>query len=69
MIRTDKGTASAGQTIKDFGKSVNIKRLNGASYTHTPKRLMERGIKTLKDYLRRNREEGYNIKEVLKNDH
>ena len=35
-----------------FGKSVLNKLIYGTPYTHTQTGLVERGIKTLKDYMR-----------------
>ena len=54
IIRTDKGTAFTGREFRDFCKSLNIKLIYGTPYIHTPTGLVERGIKTLKDYLRTN---------------
>ena len=64
-IRTDKGTAFTGKEFRDFCKSLNIKLIYGTPYIHTPTGLVERGIKTLKEYLRTNLEEGYVINEAL----
>ena len=64
-IRTDKGTAFTGKEIRDFCKSLNIKLIYGTPYMHTPSGLVERGIKTLKEYLRTNLEEGYVTNEAL----
>ena len=64
-IRTDKGTAFTGKEFRDFCKSLNKKLIYGTPYIHTPTGLVERGIKTLKDYLRTNLEEGYVINEAL----
>ena len=64
-IRTDKGMAFTGKEIRDFCKSLNIKLIYGTPYIHTPTGLVERGIKTLKDYLRTKFEEGYVINEAL----
>ena len=64
-IRRDKGTAFTGKNFRDFCKSLNIKLIHGTPYIHTPTGLVERGIKTLKDYLRTNLEEGYVINEAL----
>ena len=64
-IRTDKGTACTGKQVRDFCKSLNLKLIYGTPYIHTLTGLVERGIKTLKDYLRINLEEGYVINEAL----
>ena len=64
-IRTDKGTAFTGKEFREICKSQNIKLVYGTPYIHTPTRLVERGIITLKDYLRTNLEEGCNINEAL----
>ena len=55
--RTDKGTAFTGEEFRDFCKSLNIKVIYGTPYIHTPTGLIERGIKTLKDFLQANLEE------------
>ena len=47
-IRTDKGTASTGEELRDFCNSLNMKLEFGTPYIHTPTGLVERGIKTLK---------------------
>ena len=64
-IRTDKGTAFTGKEFREICKSLNIKLIYGTPYIHTPTGLVERGIRTLKEYLRKNLEEGYNINEAL----
>ena len=64
-IRTDKGTAFTGKAFRDFCKPLNIKLIYGTPYSHTPTGLVERGIKTLKDYLRTNLVKGYVINEAL----
>ena len=64
-IRTDKGTAFTGKEFRDFCKSLKIKLIYGTRYIHTPTGLVERGIKTLKEYIRTNLEEGYVINEAL----
>ena len=58
-VRTDKDSQ-----IIDFCKSFNIEIVYGTVHIHTPTGLVGRGIKTLKDYLRTNRE-GYDINEAL----
>ena len=65
IIRTDKGTAFTGREFRDFGKSLNKKVIYRTPYIHTPTGLVERGIKTLKDYLRTNLEEGHDINKAL----
>ena len=52
-MRTDKGTAFTGKEFRDFCKSLNVKLIYGTRYIHTPTGLVERGIKTLKQYLRK----------------
>ena len=64
-IRTDKGTAFTGKEFREIFKSPNIKLTYGTPYIHTPPGLVERGIRTLKEYLRTNLEEGYKINETL----
>ena len=64
-IRTDKGTAFTGKEFREICKSLNIKLIYGTPYIHTPTGLVERGITTLKENLRTNLEEGYNINEAL----
>ena len=64
-IRTDKGTAFTKKEFRDFCYSLNIKLIYGTPYVHTPTGLVERGIKSLKDYLRTNLEAGYVINEAL----
>ena len=64
-IKTDKCTAFTGKDFRDFCKSLNIKLIYGTPYIHTPTGLVERAIKTLKDYLRTILEEGYVINEAL----
>ena len=64
-IRTDKGTAFTGKELRDFCNSLNIKLIYGTPCFHTPTGLVERGIKTLKEYLRTNLEEGCVINEAL----
>ena len=64
-IRTVKSTAFTGKEFRDFCKSLNIKLFYGTPFIHTPTCLVERGVKTLKDYLRTNFEEGYVINEAL----
>ena len=64
-IRTDKGTAFTGKEFREICKSLKIKLIYGTPYIHTPTGLVERGIRTLKEYLRTNLEEGYNINEAL----
>ena len=61
-IRTDKGTAFTGKEFRDVCKSLNIKLKNGTQYIHSPTGLIQRGLKTLKDFLRANIEELKNIK-------
>ena len=51
--------------FREMCKSLNIKLIYGTSYIHTPTGLVKRGIRTLKEYLRTNLEEGYNINEAL----
>ena len=63
--RTDKGTAFTGKEFREICKSLNIKLIYGTPYIHTPTGLVERGIRTLKEHLRTNLEEGYNINEAL----
>ena len=64
-IRTDKGTAFTGKEFREICKSLNIKLIYGTPYSHTPTGLVERGIRTLKENLRKNLEEGYSINEAL----
>ena len=64
-IRTDEGTAFTEEAFRESCKSLNIKLIYGTPYIHTPTGLVERGIRTLKEYLRTNLEEGYNINEAL----
>ena len=64
-IRTNKGTAFTGKEFRDFCKSLKRKLIYGTPYIHTPTGLVERGIKTLEEYLRTNLEEGYVINEAL----
>ena len=64
-IRTDKGTAFTGKEFREICKSLNIKLIYETPYIHTPTGLVERGIRTLKEYLRTNFEEGYTINEAL----
>ena len=64
-IRTVKSTAFTGKEFRDFCKSLNIKLFYGTPFIHTSTCLVERGVKTLKDYLRTNFEEGYVINEAL----
>ena len=64
-IRTDKGTAFTRKEFRDFRKSLNFKLIYGTPYIHPPTGLVERGIKTMKDYLRTNLERGYVINEAL----
>ena len=59
IIRTDKGTAFTGKEIRELCKYPNINLLYGTPYIHTPTGLVERGIRTLKEYLRTNLEEGH----------
>ena len=51
--------------FREICKSLNIKLIYGTPFIHTPTGLVERGIKTLKEYLRTNLGEGYNINEAL----
>ena len=53
-IRTDKGMAFTGKEFRDFCKNLNIKLLYGTPYIYTPTGLVERGTKTLKDYMKTN---------------
>ena len=64
-IRTDKGTAFTGKKFRNFCKFMSINLIYGTPYIHTSTGLVERGIKTLKEYLRTNKEEKYNINEAL----
>ena len=64
-IRTDKGTAFTGNEFRENCKSLKIKLIYGTPYIHTSTGLVERGIRTLKEYFRTNLEEGYNINEAL----
>ena len=52
--RTDKGTAFTGKELDEICKSLNIKLIHGTPYIHTSTGLVERGIRTLKEYLRTN---------------
>ena len=63
-IRTDEDTAFTGKEFRKICKSLKIKLIYGTPYIHTPTGLVERGIITLKEYLRTNLEEGYNINEA-----
>ena len=64
-IRTDKGTAFTGKEFSEFFKSLKIKLLYGTQYIHTPTGLVERGIKTLKDYMKTNLCDGCTLNEAL----
>ena len=64
-IRTDKGTAFTGRENIDFCENQNIKLLYGTPYIHTATGLVERGIKTLKDYMKANLWEGCKLNESL----
>ena len=65
IFRTDKGTAFMGNTFRSFCKEMNIKLVNGTPYIHSSTGLVERGIKTLKDSLRTNLEDGCKVEEAL----
>ena len=56
-IRIDKGTAFAEKEIRDFCKNINIKVIYGTPSIHTPTGVVERVIKTLKDYMRESLEQ------------
>ena len=64
-IRTDKGTTFTGKKFRDFCKNINSKLIHGTPYMHTPSGLVERGNKTLKDYMRANSWDGCTINEAL----
>ena len=64
-IRTEKGTTFTGKEFKDFCENINIKLIHGTPYIHTPTGLVERGIKTLKDYMRASVWDGCTINEAL----
>ena len=64
-MRTVKGPDFTGKDFREFCESLNIKLLYGTPYIHTPTGLVERGIKTLKDYIRTNLEGGYIINEAI----
>ena len=64
-IRTDKGTAFTGKDFRVFSKNIIIKLIYGTSYIHTPTGLVERGIKTLKNYMRAILWDGWTINEAL----
>ena len=66
-IKTAKGTAFTGKEFRETCKYLNIKLIYGTPNIHTPTGLVERGIRTLKEYLRTNLEEGYNINEASLN--
>ena len=53
-IRTDEGTAFTGKEFREFWKSFNIKLKYGTPFIHRSTCLDERGIKTLKDYVKTN---------------
>ena len=55
-VRTDKGTAFTGKEFRELCKPVNIILIYGTPYIHTPTGLVERGIRTLKEYLGTNLE-------------
>ena len=63
-IRTDKGTAFTGKEFRDICKKINIK-VYGTPYIHTLTGLVERRIKTLKNYMRANLWDGCTINEAL----
>ena len=50
-IRTDKAAAFTGRTFIEFCKNHRIKLTHGTPYIHTPTRLVERGVRTLKEFL------------------
>ena len=64
-IRTDKGTASTGKELRELCKSLNFSLIYGTPYIPTPPGLVESGIRTIKEYLGRNLEEGHNINDAL----
>ena len=51
-IRTDKGTAFTGIEFRELCKALNINLVIGTIYIYTPTGLVERGIRTMKEYLR-----------------
>ena len=65
VIRTDQGTAFTGRTFRDYCKTKFIKLIYGTPYLHTATGLVERGVRTLKDYMMANLNDGHTFNESL----
>ena len=60
-----KSPPSPKKELREFSKNINIELIYGASYLHTPTGLVDRGIKTLKDYMRANHWGRWTMNEAL----
>ena len=64
-VRTDKATAFASRSFKEFCKEHRIKLIYGTPYIHTPTGLVEQGGRTLKEFLLANIKAGENFGKAL----
>ena len=66
VIRTDQGTAFTGKIFRNFCKEKFIKLIYGTPHLHTPTGLVERGVRTLKNYILANIHDGLGISKALR---
>ena len=64
-IRTDKATAFTSRSFRIFCKEHQIKLIYGTPYIHTPTGLVERGVRTLKEFLLTNIKAGESFGKAL----
>ena len=65
ITKTDSGMAFTGTKLGTMCEGLNIKLIYGTPYIHTATRLVQHGIKTLKDLMRTILEDNCNLKKAL----